>query len=109
MRGVHNMNACDLCKTRHELESVAAHLELGLDAAQERLSRYYKERYSPAENDPAIEDDEWDAIQNTYDDLWGIYEDFKLRWSIAKAAAEAMLEAEGALEEAEVAGVWKRG
>lgn len=101
------MQPYELFKARVAISAKLEALEEDLQTAQEHASTYYKERLTPAENDPLILDEEMDAIYNLYDELCDTVTELEAKVEIAEKAVAALDTAETALRLVEVEGIWE--
>ena len=103
------MTIYDAMKARLDIERKRDSLRESYEEADDKARTYYNERLLPAEKDPAVSDEEMDAIYDTYDDLYAKAAHFQEQIEIAVRAIVALSEVESALAIAESEGVWKEG
>lgn len=103
------MTIYDVTKARLDIESKLDSLRESYEEAEDKARTYYNEHLLPAEEDPTVSDEEMDAIYDTYDNLCDASTWFDEQIETAEKAIEALLEAEAALTNAEIEGIWKEG
>ena len=103
------MTIYDAMKARLDIERKCDSLRESYEEADDKARTYYNEHLLPAEKDPAVSDEEMDAIYDTYDDLYAKAAHFEKQIEIAVRAIMALSEVESVLAIAESEGIWKEG
>ena len=103
------MTTYDVMKARLDIDRKRDSLLESYEEADNKARTYYNEHLLPAEEDSTISDEEMDAIYDNYDNLCATATRFEEQIETAEKAIEALLEAEAALANAEIEGIWKEG
>ena len=103
------MTTYDVMKARLDIDRKRDSLRESYEEADDMARTYYNEHLLPAEEDTTVSDEEMDAIYDTYDDLCATATRFEEQIETAEKAIKALLEAEAALANAEIEGIWKEG
>ena len=103
------MTIYDVTKARLDIERKCDSLRESYEEAEDQARTYYNEHLLPAEEDSTVSDEEMDAIYDNYDNLCDASTWFDEQIETAEKAIKALLEAEAALANAEIEGIWKEG